>query len=75
MKRITELAINPEKKVVEMVEAGRVATQKLADEAFHASAVKFVGWQLHYIIESAGGDILSSVGGYVEGFSKEDYED
>ncbi len=61
-----KLKVNPEKKMVELVEAGRksVASLKLGDD------VKFVGWQLHYV----SGEVLSSVGGYTNGFKMEDYE-
>lgn len=64
------LTINPEKKFAEMVAGGKTATEAMAA----GDEVVFVGWQLHYLIRGKDGDVLSSVGGYAEGFEMEDYE-
>ena len=75
MKKITELVINPEKKFIEVVETGRASSQTLANKMFSNPSIIFVGWQLHYVIESGDTSILNSIGGYSEGFKKEDYEE
>ena len=61
---IKELDAGEQKTIAEMV----AGFKKCKPEA------KFVGYQLHFVVEFEGQEVLASIGGYSEGFNKDDYE-
>ena len=61
---IKELNAENQKSIAEMVEGFK----KQSPEAV------FVGYQLHFIAKFEGQEVLASIGGYAEGFNKDDYE-
>jgi hypothetical protein len=71
MKEVIEISVNPEKKFSDIVESGR----KTAQGILPGEPVKFVGWQLHYLIGKPGEEILQSMNGWAAGFNVKDYEE